>query len=56
MVLELEVNVVNKEGKAFWRNLGFFPVRIIRKYYSDGGDALRLRKGLMTPPDPKANR
>ncbi len=45
-MVELEVRVTNEEGIGFWKHLGFLPLRVIREYYGDGKDALKMRKTL----------
>ena len=46
-IVDLEVRVTNKSGLNFWRNLGFFPLRVVHRFYGDGEDALRMRKNLL---------
>jgi ribosomal protein S18 acetylase RimI-like enzyme len=41
---ELEVKITNYEGICFWKSLGFLPFKIARSYYSDGTNALVMRK------------
>ena len=45
-MVELEVHVTNEEGTGFWKHLGFLPLRVIRDYYGNGKDALKMRKIL----------
>ena len=44
--VELEVRTTNYEGICFWKSLGFSTLKIIPGYYSDGTDALLMRKSL----------
>jgi [ribosomal protein S18]-alanine N-acetyltransferase len=44
--LELEVRISNSEGICFWKNLGFFTLKIVPNYYLDGANALIMRKLL----------
>ena len=44
--VELDVKVTNKEGIHFWKNLGFFSIMLIPCFYSDGKDAIKMRKTL----------
>ena len=46
-MVELEVHVTNEEGTGFWKHLGFLPLRVIRDYYGNGKDALKMRKILI---------
>lgn len=46
-IVDLEVRVTNKRGIDFWRHLGFLPLRVARRFYVDGEDALRMRKNLL---------
>ena len=43
-VIELEVRISNKEGMNFWKRLGFFPLRVVPRFYNAGEDALKMRK------------
>jgi len=43
-VTELEVRISNKEGMNFWKRLGFFPLRVVPRFYNAGEDALKMRK------------
>lgn len=45
-VVELEVRTTNEEGLSFWKHLGFFPLRVVREFYAEGEDALKMRKNL----------
>lgn len=45
-MVELEVRFTNMEGMNFWKHLGFFPIKVVPKYYNDGESALRMRKIL----------
>jgi len=49
-IVDLEVRVTNKGGLDFWRHLGFLPLRVVRRFYGDGEDALRMRKKLKMLP------
>lgn len=44
--VDLDVRLTNERGLKFWKRLGFSPLRIIRRFYEDGEDALRMRKQL----------
>ena len=44
--LELEVRITNSEGIGFWKNFGFFTLKIVPDYYPDGTSALIMRKSL----------
>jgi ribosomal protein S18 acetylase RimI-like enzyme len=35
----LEVEVTNLQALSFYKKAGFLPLRLIRNFYSDGGDA-----------------
>lgn len=39
----LETEVVNKGALKLYDNLGFTRVKILPKYYLNGGDAIRLK-------------
>jgi len=42
--VELEVREDNVEARAFYEKLGYKPVRRLRRYYSDGSNAVAYRK------------
>lgn len=44
--LLLEVNRKNTEAIAFYSRLGFEKTGMLKKYYSDGSDAVRMRLKL----------
>jgi ribosomal protein S18 acetylase RimI-like enzyme len=44
--LWLEVRLENKEAIGLYGGLGFREVSVIPNYYSDGSDALRMRKAF----------
>ena len=40
--ISLEVRPSNMRAITFYRRHGFVPTEILRKYYNDGGDAMRM--------------
>ena len=42
----LELKLENKKALGLYRKLGFRKVSLVPNYYSDGSDALRMRKIL----------
>lgn len=45
----LSVRTTNTGAIRLYEKLGFEPVRRIRNYYADGGEALRMRKRFAQP-------
>ena len=45
--VELEVRVTNFAGIKFWNSLGFSSLRFIDKFYSNGQNAIKMRKILI---------
>jgi ribosomal protein S18 acetylase RimI-like enzyme len=45
--LWLEVKSGNEEAVGLYTKLGFIIVSVLPEYYSDGSDALRMRKSLV---------
>ena len=48
----LETAVDNREALAFYNTHEYHVVKTIPRYYSDGVDALMLKKDLLSPPGP----
>ena len=44
--LSLTVNVTNARAIALYRKYGFRRIRLVRKYYADGADGIRMRREL----------
>jgi ribosomal protein S18 acetylase RimI-like enzyme len=44
----LEVKIGNEEGVRLYARLGFAHESVVVRYYSDGSDALRMRKVLVS--------
>lgn len=42
----LELKLENKEALGLYTKLGFTKVSVVPNYYSDGSDALRMRKAM----------
>jgi [ribosomal protein S18]-alanine N-acetyltransferase len=50
VILETAVN--NRDALAFYKTHEYHVIRTIPRYYSDGVDALVLKKDLLSPPSP----
>lgn len=50
--LALEVRVDNEPALGLYRDMGYRPFAIRRRYYEDGMDAIRLYKPLAAKPAP----
>ena len=54
--IRLEVHVTNHAAIARYRKSGYREFGRLRRYYEDGGDALRFEKRLDAPPRPRRRR
>ena len=46
--VELMVRVGNTAGEQLYRSFGFRRLRIVARYYEDGGDGILMRQGIGT--------
>jgi [ribosomal protein S18]-alanine N-acetyltransferase len=44
--IHLMVRVGNRKARSFYEKYGFHKVRIVRRYYSDGADALMMAREI----------
>ena len=50
--LQLEVNLKNVDAVSLYSKLGFEIIEVLKGYYSDGSDAIRMRLTMRESPNP----